>query len=164
MKDKKGQSNLFAFDQKTGLWCREDNTDVLYFCKHGDELYFIDSDKQMKSIAGTLPYDVEEKKTEGRFDWFVESGNIGYNSPDNKYVARIDVRIGMEFGTNVDFYLKYDSSDEWEHKFNMCGTGTRTYTVPVIPKRCDHFKYKLVGNGGCKVYSITKTIEQGSDI
>ena len=164
MKDKNGQSNLFAFDQKTGLWCREDNTDVLYFCKHGDELYFIDSNKQMKSIAGTLPYDVGEKKTEGRFDWFVESGNIGYNSPDNKYVARINVRIGMEFGTNVDFYLKYDSSDEWEHKFNMCGTGTRTYTVPVIPKRCDHFKYKLVGNGGCKVYSITKTIEQGSDI
>lgn len=164
MKDKKGQSNLFAFDQKTGLWCREDDTDVLYFCKHGDELYFIDSNKQMKSIAGTLPYDVGEKKTEGRFDWFVESGNIGYNSPDNKYVARINVRIGMEFGTNVDFYLKYDSSDEWEHKFNMCGTGTRTYTVPVIPKRCDHFKYKLVGNGGCKIYSITKTIEQGSDV
>ena len=165
MKDKQGKSHLFVYDMKTGIWCKEDNTDVLYFCKHGDDLYYIDvADKKMKSVRGTLPYEVEEKQLEGRFDWYVESGNIGYTSPDNKYVARINVRIGMEFGTNVDFYLKYDSSDEWEHKFNMCGTGTRTFTVPVIPKRCDHFKYKLVGNGGCKVFSITKTIEQGSDI
>lgn len=165
MKDREGKSHLFVYDQKTNIWCKEDNTDVLYFCKHGDDLYYIDvADNQMKSVAGTLPYDVAEKKLEGRFDWMVESGNIGYNSPDNKYVARINVRIALEFGTNVDFYLQYDSSGEWEHKFNMSGTGTRTYTVPVIPKRCDHFKYKLVGNGGCKVYSITKTIEQGSDI
>jgi hypothetical protein len=165
MKDKKGKPHLFVFDQKTGLWCKEDNTDVLYFCRHEDDLYYIDVvNKQMKSVGGTLLYDVEEKKPEGKFDWYVESGSIGYNSPDNKYVARINVRISLEFGTNVDFYLQYDSSGEWEHKFNMCGTGTRTYTVPVITKRCDHFKYKLVGNGGCKVYSITKTIEQGSDI
>ena len=165
MKDRNGKSHLFVYDQKTGIWCKEDNTDVLYFCKHGDDLYYIDlADKTMKSVGGTLPYDVEEKKTEGRFNWYVESGNIGYTSPDNKYIARINVRITLEFGTNVDFYLQYDSSDEWEHKFNMSGKGTRTYTVPVIPKRCDHLKYKLVGNGGCKIHSITKTIEQGSDI
>lgn len=165
MKDREGKSHLFVYDQKTNIWCKEDNTDVLYFCKHGDDLYYIDvANNQMKSVAGTLPYDVAEKKSEDRFDWFVESGNIGYNSPDNKYMARINVRIALEFGTNVDFYLQYDSSGEWEHKFNMSGTGTRTYTVPVIPKRCDHFKYKLVGNGGCKMYAITKTIEQGSDI
>ena len=165
MKDKKGKYHLFVYDQKTGIWCKEDNTEVMYFCKHGDDLYYIDiADKTMKSVGGTLLYDVEEKKTEGKFDWFVESGTIGYTSPDNKYVARINVRISLEFGTNVDFYLKYDDCEVWEHKFNMSGKGTRTFTVPVIPKRCDHFKYKLVGRGGCKVHSITKTTEQGSDI
>jgi hypothetical protein len=165
MKDREGKYHLFVYDQKTGIWCKEDNTEVLYFCKHGDDLYYIDvADKKMKSVGGTLLYDVEEKQTEGKFDWFVESGVIGYTSPDNKYVSRINVRISLEFGTNVDFYLQYDSGGEWEHKFNMSGKGTRTFTIPVIPKRCDHFKYKLVGKGGCKVHSITKTTEQGSDI
>lgn len=165
MKDKEGKYHLFVYDQKTGIWCKEDNTEVLYFCKHGDDLYYIDvADKKMKSVGGTLLYDVAEMKTEGKFDWFVESGTIGYTSPDNKYVSRINVRISLEFGTNVDFYLQYDSQDEWEHKFNMSGKGTRTFTIPVIPKRCDHFKYKLVGRGGCKIHSITKTTEQGSDI
>ena len=165
MKDAEGHSHMFVYDQKNGLWCREDNTEVLYFCRHGDELYYIDvSDKRMKSVRGTLPYDVPEKETEGKFGWSVESGNIGYASPDNKYIARLNVRISLEFGTNVDFYLQYDSCGVWEHKFNMSGKGTRPFTVPVIPKRCDHFKYKIVGKGGCKIHSIAKTTEQGSDI
>ena len=165
MRDKEGTYHLFVYDQITGMWCKEDNTEVLYFCKHEDDLYYIDmADKKMKSVRGTLLYDVEEKDMEGRFGWFVESGDIGYASPDNKYVSRINVRISMEVGTNVDFYLQYDSSGIWEHKFNMSGKGTRTFTIPVIPKRCDHFKYKLVGKGMGKVYSITKTTEQGSDI
>lgn len=165
MKDKEGISHMFAYDVKNGIWSREDNTEVLYFCRHGDDLFYIDlNDRYMKSVNGSLPYDVEEKKMEGDFDWFVESGTIGYAMADNKYISRINVRISLEFGTNVDFYIQYDSNDEWEHKFNMSGKGTRTFTVPVIPKRCDHFKYKLVGKGGCKVHSITKTLEQGSDI
>jgi hypothetical protein len=165
MKDEKGIYTLFVYDSKNGIWCKEDNTEVLYFCKHFDELYYIDvKDKQMKSIRGTLLYDVPEKSSEGQFDWFVESGNIGYSSPDNKYVSRINLRITLDFGTNMDFYLQYNSSGMWEHKFNMSGKGTRTFTIPIIPNRCDHFKYKLTGKGGCKIHSITKTLEQGSDI
>ena len=165
MRESDGAYHMFVYDQKTGLWCKEDNTEAMYFCKHEDDLYYIDvADKKMKSIRGTLLYDVPEKGAEGKFGWMVESGNIGYSSPDNKYIARVNVRVSLEFGTNVDFYLQYDSDGKWEHKFNMSGKGTRTFTVPVIPKRCDHFKYKMVGKGGCKIYSITKTTEQGSDI
>ena len=165
MRDRVGRYNMFVYDQITGIWSKEDNTKVLYFCKHEDDLYFIDmEDNTMKSVRGTLLYDVPEKATEGKFYWMAESGNIGYSTPDNKYIARVNLRISLDFGTNVDFYLQYDSSGEWEHKFNMSGKGTRTFTVPVIPKRCDHFKYKIVGRGGCKIHSITKTIEQGSDI
>jgi hypothetical protein len=164
MRDKNNAYHLFVFDTKNGIWCKEDNTEVLFFCTHKDDLYYIDNAyKTMRSIGGTLLYDVPEKAMEGNFRWFAESGNVGYTSPDNKYMARINLRITLEFGTNVDFYIQYDSSGEWEHKFNMHGKGTRTFTVPIIPKRCDHFKYKLTGKGACKIHSITKTLEEGSD-
>jgi hypothetical protein len=163
MRDKEYKYHLFVYDTKNGIWCKEDNTEVLFFCKRMDELYFIDkSDYKMKSVNGTLLYGSQEKEED--FSWFAESGNIGYSSPDNKYVSRINLRISLEFGTNVDFYIQYDSNGKWEHKFNMSGKGTRTFTVPIIPKRCDHFKYKIVGRGGCKIHSIAKTLEQGSDI
>lgn len=165
MRDANGVYHLLVYDSKNGIWCKEDNTQVIYFCKHMDDLYYIDAkDNYLKSIKGTLLYDVSEKDTEGKFDWFVESGTIGYSSPDNKYVSRINLRITLEFGTNVDFYLQYNSSGVWEHKFNMSGKGTKTFTIPIIPKRCDHFKYKIRGKGGCKIHSIAKTMEEGSDV
>lgn len=164
MRDKKDVYSLFVYDSKSGIWCREDNTNALQFLKYKDDLYFIDgNDNTMKSVNGTLLYDNDEKSTEKCVDWYVESGVIGYSSPDNKYVGRINLRITLEFGTDVDFFLQYDSCGDWEHKFNMSGTGTRTFSVPIIPRRCDHFRYKISGKGGCKIHSITKTIEGGSD-
>ena len=164
MRDKNNVYSMFVYDSKNGIWCKEDNTQALVFCRYKDDLYYIDSkDNYMKSVGGTLLYDVPEKLIEGNFDWFVESGAIGYSSPDNKYIGRINIRITLEFGTNVGFFLQYDSSGEWEHKFNMSGTGTRTFSIPIIPKRCDHFKYKITGKGGCKIHSITKTVEEGSE-
>ena len=165
MRDSNGIYSMFAYDTKNGIWCKEDNTDAFMFCKHKDDLYYIDNnDYTMKSVGGTLIYDYPEKGTEEKFDWFVESGPIGYSSPDNKYVGRISMRISLEFGTDVDFYMQYDSCGEWEHMFNMSGSGTRTYSIPIIPRRCDHFRYKIKGKGECKIHSITKTIEEGSDI
>lgn len=164
MCDSKGEYSMFVYDTKSGLWIKEDNTRAYAFCRYKDELYYIDfADKTMKSVNGTLLYDVPEKKTENRVDWFAESGPIGYSSPDNKYVGRITMRITLEHGTNVDVYIQYDSMGEWEHKFNMSGTGTRTFSLPIVPKRCDHFRYKIAGKGSCKIHSISKTVEEGSE-
>ncbi|MDD3369126.1 MAG: hypothetical protein PHP50_09615 [Lachnospiraceae bacterium] len=162
MCDESNEYHLFVYDSTKGLWSREDNTQATYFCKYEDDLLFIDAgDKFMKSVRGTLIYDDSTKEKD--FDWNVVSGKIGYTLPDQKYISRINLRISLEIGANVDFYLGYDSSGVWEHKFNMSGSGTRTYTVPVIPRRCDHFQYKIIGKGMAKIHSITKTIEQGSD-
>lgn len=154
MRGDDGKYGLFVFDVKNGIWCKEDDTQAIRFCRHSDKLYFIDSKGKLTSVDGT---------NEGAFDWFVESGVIGYSSPDNKYVAKINVRLTLELCTNVDFYLQYDSSGEWVHLFNMSGKGTRSFAVPIIPRRCDHFKYRIVGKGDCKIHSVTKTIEEGSE-
>ena len=164
MRDNKGVHHMFCYDVKNGNWCKEDNTEALTFCRHKDELYFVDAkDNTMKSINGTFLYNVSEKAVEDKVDWFAESGVIGYSSPDNKYVGRINLRITLDFGTDVDFFLQYDSCGEWEHKFNMSGTGTKTFSIPIIPRRCDHFRYKIKGRGNCKIHSISKVIEEGSD-
>ena len=165
-----GDYTLFSYDTKSGIWCKEDNTRALFFANYYDELYYIDwADSTLKTVRFVDSYEHQmvfgsNGNKEEFVEWFAESGNMGYTSPDNKYISKINLRISLDFGTNVDFYIQYDSCGEWEHKFNMSGKGTRTFTVPIIPKRCDHFKYKIVGKGGCKIHSITKTLEQGSDI
>jgi hypothetical protein len=53
---------------------------------------------------------------------------------------------------------------DWEQVCQMTVTSLRSFSVPVRPRRCDHFRIRIEGEGEGKIYSVTKTIEQGSDI
>lgn len=158
MKDAFGEYHLFVYDASKGLWHKEDNTAVKVFCSCRNELYYIPKDStDIKTILGSGTVDTSP------VPWMAESGVIGTSSPDRKYVSRLNIRMSLDIGTRVHFYAQYDSCGEWHHLGTMNGTSLRTFTVPIRPQRCDHFRLRIVGEGEAKIYSITKTIEQGSD-
>jgi hypothetical protein len=72
--------------------------------------------------------------------------------------------MALDLNSRVFVYIQYDSMDKWEFLFRMDGQSLRSFTVPIRPKRCDHLKLRIVGEGEAKIYPITKTIEQGSDV
>ena len=159
MRDANEEYHLFVYDTLKGMWHREDDTQAVDFCNCRGDLYFIDyADNQIKTVRGTGIAETEEIK------WNAVTGVIGTDSPDKKYISRMDVRMSMEVGARVAFYAEYDSSGEWEYLFTMTGTKLGSFAVPIRPKRCDHMRLKIIGNGEAKIYSICKTIEQGSDI
>jgi hypothetical protein len=159
MADTEGAYHLFVFDTKRGLWHREDNTQVKDFCTSRGELYFIDAaDNKIKTVNGSGTKDTDN------VEWKAETGVIGTDMPDKKYISRLDVRMSLKVGTRVYFYVEYDSTGKWEHLFTMTGMTLQSFTVPVRPKRCDHLRLRIEGNGEAKIYSICKTIEQGSEI
>lgn len=98
------------------------------------------------------------------FSWKHESGNIGFSYPDNKYIARFNIRLILPEKSTACFSVQYDSSGEWEKLLDMQGSGTRSFTIQAIPHRCDHIRYKIEGRGKCKILSVSKILEQGSDI
>ena len=157
MADENEEYHLFVFDTARGMWHREDNTHATDFCTCRGDLLFIDhADKCIKSVNG----DGEAERK--AIKWMAESGVWGTDQPDKKYISRIDVRMKLNVGTRVIFRIEYDSSGEWEHLFTMMGTSLKTFSIPVKPKRCDHLRLRIEGEGEAKVYSITRTLEQGS--
>lgn len=158
MKDSEGIYNLFVFDTKKGMWHKEDNTQVVEFCNCRGNLYYI-VEEQIKTIRGSGE-DIETAPIE----WMAETGIIGTDSPDKKYISRLDVRMSLSFGAKVYFYVEYDSEEGWEHLYTMAGTTLRSFAVPIRPKRCDHLRLRILGEGDAKIYSICKTIERGSDM
>jgi hypothetical protein len=159
MQDANEQYHLFVYDTKKGMWHREDDTQAICFCNSRGDLYYIDySDKQIKSVRGTGTLESTPVK------WTAITGIIGTDSPDKKYVSRMDVRMSLNAGTRVSFYAEYDSSGDWEYLFTMDGVTLRTFAVPIRPQRCDHMRLKIVGEGDAKIFSICKTTEWGSDV
>ena len=105
-----------------------------------------------------------EGEVEEDFDWKVDTGNIGYDSPDKKYLSRFNLRMNISQGTVVRAYIQYDSDGIWESKGTVKGNTLGTFTLPIAPKRCDHCKIRLEGRGDFKLYSIAKILEDGSDV
>jgi hypothetical protein len=157
--EKDGKWHLFVFDTNTNLWHREDNTRADAFCSCDGELYYIDhEDKKIKTMLGT------GTKEDGEVSWYAESGVIGTSMADKKYVSNLIVRMSLAIGSSVKFYAQYDSYGVWEELCTMRGTSLRSFSVPIRPRRCDHFRIRIEGIGDAKIYSIVKTIEQGSDV
>lgn len=165
-KDSGGVWHLFVYDTRLSVWHREDNTHAEAWCSCRDEMYYIDAaDKKIRTVLGS------GTKETAAVPWKVETGTIvaltsSSKYPDRiankKYVGRMLIRMALDPGATMQVYIQYDSGG-WEKLWSMTGKNLRTFSFPVRPHRCDHFRLKLTGTGGAKIYSITKTLEQGSD-
>jgi hypothetical protein len=49
---------------------------------------------------------------------------------------------------------------DWEKIADIEGLTLNTFTIPVQPRRCDHFRLKFVGEGEAKIFSISKVLEE----
>lgn len=60
--------------------------------------------------------------------------------------------------------VEYDSSGVWLAVGDLPQTGLGWANLPLKPRRCDHFRLRLSGEGCLKIHSIIKTLEEGSDL
>ena len=157
MKDVRGNYHLFVYDIAKGMWHKEDDLQADCFCSCRGELYAISGGKII-TMLGSGTEDTED------VEWMVQTGEIGISSADAKYISRLTLRMSMDVGAEVSIYAKYDFSDAWESQCVLTSTNLRSFSIPIRPKRCDHMKLRIDGRGKAKIYSITKTIEQGSEL
>ncbi len=159
MTDAEDDHHLFCYDTHKGFWHREDELHVSQFCTVNDALYYMEAGKAgIGSIGG------QGEATEPEVSWFAETGVIGADDPDRKYISRIAVRLSASIGSQVSFYAKYDSVGSWVHLGNFAGKSLDSTSVPLRIRRCDHLRLRIEGTGEAKIYAIVLTTERGSDL
>lgn len=168
MKDSGGIWHLFVYDARLGVWHREDNTHANAWCSCRDEMYYIDAaDGKIRTVLGSGQTETEKiqwRAETGLFVSALSSAKYPDYAAGKKYVGRLMLRMTLDPGATMQAYVEYDSSGVWEQLWSMTGKTLQTFTFPVRPRRCDHFRLRLVGQGGAKLYSLTKTLEKGSDL
>jgi len=149
--------HLFVFDLKLGIWHREDSLEVKQFAQVGDEL-FAWTDTQVLALLGT------EGALMGDIAWFAQGGVQGFETPDNKYVGRVNIRLKLEDGAVFSAFIRYDSEADWHPAGLIRGSGKLgTVDLPIMPRRCDHYELRFEGVGGFRVFSIAYVYEGGGD-
>lgn len=163
--------HMFVFDTSLGLWHREDSVQAMGMTTHEGELFYIDAvTKKIMSVNGRLSvgeggvqYDEEHGAVEADFLWYLESGDIGMGLPDNKYIGRFMIRLEVDAAMAITVSFKYDGSSTWHDHPIIINAVKRTVKIPIIPRRCDHMRMRISGVGGCRIFSISKTVEGGGD-
>ena len=157
-------SRLLVLDTRRGTWYRESIPagGIVDFTEHlgsllcgGGDIEEIAHDNQESELSGTK---------EGDVAWSCETGLIGYSTVEQKYISRFNIRMSLAQGAHMDVLVQYDSDGLWHNQGRIQGAGTRTFMLPVRPRRCDHFRIRLEGSGEVRIYSFAKIFEAGSDV
>ena len=172
MQDASGHFHLFTYDTKNGIWYREDNTKALGFGAVEDELFYIDEEQNtlvaVDGSRGTLEEDPEWMAEFGISGIEYTAGSYGSLARSDingsHYLSRFDIRMYLEEETNVELEIMYDSDGVWRKQGETIrGTRMKNRMIPVIPRRCDHLRFRLKGKGEFRIYSISRYLEVGSD-
>jgi hypothetical protein len=159
MEDMAGMHHLFSYDTEKRLWMREDNTEAMMFASADGDLFYIDAQsKKLMSVMGT------QGTKENSFRWEAVSGIQHYEDPEKKYLGRYNFRAKLYPGSSFKLEMQYDSDGVWHDKGTVNGDRLYTFTLPVIPRRCDHLQFRITGHGEMQLFSITRVYEQGSDM
>ena len=159
MRNADGVWSLFVYDLGKALWYREDGLRALCFARCGDSLCCIDAQTgKLWDLQGA------EGEAEACFPWLAETGVQSYETADRKYLTRFDIKLQLAEGGWMKAYLNYDSGEEWLPAGEIEGRGLETVLLPVRPRRCDHLRLRLAGEGELRIFSITRKLRKGSDL
>lgn len=164
---------MYVYDMQYGIWTEETNVHAMGMATLGDALYVLDSYPSGNHIwiiePGNTPGTPQQDET--IVNWEAKTGLIGWDMGyrkrfvSQKFATRFNIRAVMPMGSRLRVYIQYNSEGPWEEKLNIHNTGdsTRTLLMPVYPRRCDHMRLKLEGEGEIKIYSIARIVSGGGD-
>lgn len=165
MWDENGECHLFVFDSRYGVWHREDSSNAVGFAFWDEGLYMLLSTGELYRMDGA------EGSPEGDVEWqvkfadsyrFYETTDSG--SQAKKGPLRILIRAELSRYATIDVNVKYDGGTTHREATLEGGSSEKkkSYIVPLVLRRCDHYRLSLDGYGDAVVYSISEERYNGS--
>ena len=156
--DGAGAWHLLVLDTRQGLWYREDGVEALGFAPWGGDLYCLTAEGQLLAMKGA------GETHEGPVQWMAETGELGLDAAESRYLVRLSLRLLPEAGSTVRAWLSYDEGGSWQPAGSLEGAGrVQACTLHIRPRRCRQLRLRLTGRGGCRIYSLSAVYEKGSD-
>ena len=153
MKEEGGGWGLWVYDPATGLWMREDGTQVVDFIEFPDGLEFLSGNK-IYAVSGS---------GEGNFPWSARFAPFYDGTQNRKRHNKLLVRLDLSAGAWAQIEVRRDNG-LWTKVWKQTGRRRNSYLVPVLPLRSDSFEVRLSGEGPCIIRGLTWEYATGSEV
>ncbi|MBP3413146.1 MAG: hypothetical protein J6K89_07785 [Oscillospiraceae bacterium] len=152
---------VFRYDTERQLWSKEESHGFLRSLSFdGGLLYGLYDGGEIEVFNGAESGN--RKKREEPFSSYVEFGDFTDGQTNQKGLSRLNIRLAVERDSWVELWIRYDSEGEWRRLRRMEHCGKSVTTIPVIPRRCDHYRIRFEGYGAWKLFSIARERSIGS--
>ncbi len=142
---------LFVLDSRRGLWHRCSPQSVTEFCVWDGQLLYGDREKD-----AVMALDAGQEMV----PFHLTTGLIA--GANRQRVRSICLRYALRGCARV--LVEYDSSGSFTQVGTLPQSGLSWTHLPLRPRRCDHFRLKLEGEGALRLHSIQLALEKGSDL
>lgn len=159
-----GGRTFCVYDSRKGLWHREDDTAAVAFARSRGNLYFLNDAGEIW-IASEVRTPVEGTEEEEPVEWWAEFGDFDEDEPNRKGFSHIQLRLELDAGAWAEVYIRFNSADSWIPAGRRMKAGLKqSYCLPVVPRRGDHCRLKIKGQGGCRIHSLARKYYTGSEL
>lgn len=149
-RDENDDAHLFVYDTRTALWSREDDFAAAGFAWYGGVLYAQDETGIWRFGTGNV----------SALKSCMETGDFYSGSPDKKRLLCLELRIEAESAAQVAVDVQYDSDGVWRAAGAFTAREKRTFLLPLVPRRCDHFRLRVQGTGAWRLLSLARKEHQ----
>lgn len=152
---KDGEQAMLVYDPRLQLWCQEDETEFKFATYGNGVCYYIDSANALRTLTGADTDMIE---------WAIESGDLREAMLNQKWISKAKFLLWLDVGSEANIYFRFDEDPLWHRAGTVHSVTAKTYTIPIIPQRCNRFRWKIEGKGQMKLLAMGITVEGGSEI
>lgn len=147
---------LFVYDVRRGIWLREDNTHCTGMAFYGGYVYLLTAGGELLRI------DPEAAKSD--MEWSLTFCPFNETINERKIYSKFHLRMELAAGAWLTVEVRRDNARQWQRVYATHNARARTFTVPILPERCDSVEIRLRGKGECLLRTFIREFSTGSDV
>ena len=147
---------LLVYDTERGLWQEEDVCSY-EMAGSGGQLYLWDGRALWAADPSREAAGQRSEGTEQGVEFALTTGDLGLDSPEERYLSRLTLRLDAACRSRVTVEVSYDGGP-WETAAALTVEGPRrNCDLHLVPRRCASLRLRLWGYGQITLRSLAKT-------
>ena len=147
---------LLVYDTERGLWHEEDVCSC-EMASTGGQLYLWDGSALWAADPGRKAAGESGAGTEQEVPFELVTGDLGMDSPEERYLIRLTLRLDAACRSRLVVEMSYDGGP-WEEAAARTLEGPRRcLDLPLVPRRCGSLRLRLRGSGQITLRSLAKS-------
>lgn len=161
-------STVLMFDPRREVWHHETISgwagNISYAWRNREGIAFVSTSAdlwahQSSGTVETVPFFVEFA------DFTEDSSDAPQYGANAKGTSKLQLRMALGEGGTAAVSMKFDSVGDWiTVKEFTAGDVKRSFYLPIIPRRSDHFRIRIEGTGYFELYSLARENYKGSPL